>query len=209
MRASAGRKRTCRGCQPTAKIVGHSFCLGQSKFKILSKLTSAVSQCPNCGRQAAGLDGTYDFVGNAITVLKAPQRTLEILKALQDALRAARAGEPEDKVLAHIAKAAPSLAIAIRQETRKGGRGLLTLLILLLLAHCSSEATLDVNQLVDQVHVYMTGAEPYPGIERKETASPSERKAGPNRQQRRKQEHQSKKQKQPSGQKAPQKPKKK
>ncbi|MDI1264515.1 MAG: hypothetical protein PS018_14765 [bacterium] len=166
--------------------------------------------CPNCGSDAHLIDGTFDFVGNAIKVLAAPPRTIEILKALQAALRAAEAGEPEEKVLAHIEKESPELAKAAKTAA-KGGRHLLVGALLLLAAQCSVNvtSTLDVNELVDQVHVYVTGSSPYPTKVPPSQASPPGRKAGPNREQRRQQEHQSRRQKQPSEQKSPQKPEKK
>jgi hypothetical protein len=130
---------------------------------------------------------------------------------LQAALNAAQAGEPEEKVIAHIEKASPELAAATKKAVIKGGYGVFTTILLAaMVAQCSSlHSTLDVNQLVDQLVVYATEREPYPDLRQKESASPSGEQAAPNRQQRRLQERQSRRQKQPSEQKSPQKPEKK
>jgi hypothetical protein len=124
--------------------------------------------CSNCGGPAKTVDGTFDFVGNAMRVHPgAPQRTIEILKVLQSALREAEGGASDEKVIDTIARASPVLASAIQRKTKQGGFILITLL-LALLASCSTEATLDWNQLVDQLKVYATGGDPYPGLGRSE-----------------------------------------
>lgn len=120
--------------------------------------------CPNCGAIAHGVDGTFDFVGNAIKVHPgAPPRTIEILSTLQEALRDLQAGKADDIVLENIAKASPELARAIKREQLPIRQGFF-LLILTLLANCSTNANLNWNQLIDQVRVYSTGAEPYPRL---------------------------------------------
>lgn len=166
--------------------------------------------CPQCGELARGLDGTFDFVGNEITVRSATPRTLEILKALQAAIKAEAEGKSDDEIISHVEKASPELAAATKEAAKTGGRGLLAVILVLLAAQCSMSvnSTLDINQLIDQVHVYTTGSAPYPGSGQTQKALPSEQKAGPNRQQRRQQERQSRKTPQSSGPRAALKPKK-
>lgn len=66
--------------------------------------------CPNCGRMAEIPDGVFDFVGDTITVLSAPQRTQDQLRRLQDILRAARADRVSPADLADtIRRDAPDL----------------------------------------------------------------------------------------------------
>lgn len=124
---------------------------------------SIIVQCPRCGQGAHGIDGTFDFVGNSIAVHPGtPARTLEILAVLQSALREAQAGSPVEQVVDRIAAASPALAKEIRKRPLASSG--LILLLLTLLASCSTEAKLDWNLLIDQVRVYVTGADPYPSL---------------------------------------------
>jgi hypothetical protein len=165
--------------------------------------------CPNpgCGGIANGLDGTFDFVGNAINVKHATPRTLAILAVLQSALREAQQGKPEAEVISEIEKASPELAHAIQKKVSTSGKPLLAGLLLTLLAGCSMDTRLDWNRLVDQVHVYSTGANPYPGLEQAEASqSESGEKPKPSRQQRRYKERQAKKQQRQTERQQPKKP---
>ena len=149
--------------------------------------------CPFCRQVADAVDGTFDFIGNFVRVRNAPPRTIAILEILQSALTAAQKGEPDAKVLDKIKDASPELAREIHQATTSSGKPLLGLLLLLLAGNCSTttNTSLNWNQLVDQVRVYATGADPYPGLEN------SAEKPKMNRQQRRSQERQTRKQKPP------------
>jgi hypothetical protein len=148
-------------------------------------------QCPNCRKTAAGIDGTFDFVKNTIAVRSAPPRTIAILEILQSALHEANHGKPDAEVIAKIEKASPELATAIKAKISRARKpALAALLMALLVSSCSmaTNATLDWNKLVDQVHVYATGATPYPT-----TQSSSADNTRVTRQQRRHQERQEKK----------------
>lgn len=119
--------------------------------------------CPKCGKRADVLDGTFDFVGDAIKVRKAPPQTIEILAALQEALRAAQGGKSTDEVLAPIKKQSPQLATEAESVIKKHGRTALIVVLLTMLAQCSNlQMTADLNKLIDQMHVYATGKDPYP-----------------------------------------------
>jgi ribosome-associated translation inhibitor RaiA len=148
------------------------------------------TSCPRCGGIAQAIDGTFDFVGNAIKVKSAPPRTLAILSVLQKALEEAQQGKPEGEVLSKIEQASPELASAIQATIAKSGKPILVVLLLSLLATCSTNTTLNWNQLVDQVHVYATGSDPYPtgSIQAEPEAKPKI-----SRQQRRYKERQTKK----------------
>jgi hypothetical protein len=156
------------------------------------------AQCPRCQHIASVVDGTFDFVGNTIRVISAPPRTIAILSVLQEALRAANAGKNQEEIVAGLKQHSPEFAKAA-ETAIKGGRITLAMLLLYLLASCSTnfQQTLDWNKLVDQVRVYMTGATPYPDLGKKETSPSSEQQSEPSRQQRRQRERQIKKQQKP------------
>jgi hypothetical protein len=107
-------------------------------------------KCPACEKYAQTVDGTFDFVGNAIEVRNAPPRTIAILKVLQSALAAAQMGEADSKVLAKIKKASPELAEEIQKVTVSSGMSLLALLVTLMVGNCSmtTNTSLNWNQLM-------------------------------------------------------------
>jgi ribosomal protein S27AE len=156
------------------------------------------TSCPRCGKSADVLDGTFDFLANAIHVKSAPPKTLGILHALQDVLSQAQKGADEQEIIQALSKESPELAHAASDVIKRGGVSALIALLIYLLASCSAniEQTLDWNELVDQAHVYLIGADPYPLGESRtqdqETREPSQQTS---RQQRRHRERQSKKQK--------------
>jgi hypothetical protein len=120
--------------------------------------------CPNCGMMAKTIDGKFDFVDNVLKIVDAPPRTIEILRILQAALDDAQRGKPAEEVIADIEKKSPVLGSALGAAIRKWGSVALSGILLSLAASCSMNTSLDWNQLADQVHVYTTGAEPYPGL---------------------------------------------
>ncbi|WP_050043719.1 hypothetical protein [Bradyrhizobium sp. LTSPM299] len=163
-----------------------------------------VTQCQRCGRPARVVDGKFDFVENAIRVVHAPQETIEILRVLQTALDEARQGKPEAEVVSTIEASSPELAVAIKKKMSAGGA--LTALLLTLLASCSNSTTLNWNQLVDQVHVYATGQEPYPRLT--PLAAPAEEPEARPKQTRQQRRHQERQEAKKARQQRPQQPKK-
>lgn len=153
---------------------------------------------------AEGIDGTFDFVGNAIRVSNAPPRTIELLSALQGALRKAEQNKPAAEVISEIEQTSPELASAIQKKVSSTGAHILAGLLVTLLAGCSMSTTLDLNVLLDQIHVYATGAEPYAA----DSVQPrSEETHRTSRQQRRHIERQAKKQQRQNEQRHSRKPK--
>jgi hypothetical protein len=153
--------------------------------------------CPRlgCGEIADGIDGTFDYVDNAIRVIRAPPKTIAIVSVLQRALREAEQGRPEAEVINKIEATSAELADAIRKKVSTSKKPILVTLLLSLLASCSVSSTLNWNQLVDQVHVYQTGADPYSGLDQATASmSDSDDKPKASRQQRRYNERQAKKQ---------------
>jgi hypothetical protein len=158
--------------------------------------------CPRCGKMANGIDGTFDFVENAIRVKQAPPKTLEILKALQDAVASAMAGADENTIVEELQRKSPEFAELASLTLQKSGLVSLIFLLVYLLTSCSAniDQTLDWNKLVDQAHVYITGSDPYPlGETRTQGQATDEHPQHMSKQQRRQQERQSKKLQKHSG----------
>lgn len=151
--------------------------------------------CPNCSKMARLIDGNYDFVNYAITVRTADPRDVEILKILQTALRAAMNNDSSGATIAHLAAASPEFAKYAQEAATKFGIPTLILVLYALLYSCSTQANLNWNELVDQFHVYLTDAAPYPSEERRDAQeNMPQRPQALNRHQRRQQEHRAKKQ---------------
>jgi hypothetical protein len=167
-------------------FVSSAFSFGLAATVVLE---NNKTNCPFCGKTADIVDGTFNFLGNVVQVTNAPPRTIAIIKVLQAALNAAQQGEPDTKVLDKIKDASPELADQIQKATVASGKPLVGLLLLLLAGNCSiaTNTSPDWNQLVDQVRVYATGGDPYPGL------GNSAEKTKMNRHQRRSQERQTKK----------------
>jgi hypothetical protein len=66
--------------------------------------------CPRCGGVGAVLDGAYEIVGNAITLLSGPQWTVEHLRLLELRLRQAQATNADVEVVrGALTESAPEL----------------------------------------------------------------------------------------------------
>ena len=67
--------------------------------------------CPRCGGTGHVPDGVFNFIGNTIQILSAPERTVSELLGLARILREARAeGKNKEQVTARIEKELPSLS---------------------------------------------------------------------------------------------------
>jgi hypothetical protein len=79
--------------------------------------------CPRCGSWAKVLDGTYNFFGNVVEIINAPQTTLNHLQELKTLLEQVESGDKDPEEAANdIEGLSPQLsAIAdeIRQLTRE------------------------------------------------------------------------------------------
>ena len=68
--------------------------------------------CPRCGGMGHVPDGVFNFIGDTIQILSAPERTVSELLGLSRILREARArGEDKEQVTARIEKEFPSLSV--------------------------------------------------------------------------------------------------
>lgn len=66
--------------------------------------------CPNCGSIATVGDGTYDFIGNQVSLISGPDSTVEMLKALARTVRdSVAAGESPEKTVERAAEFLPWL----------------------------------------------------------------------------------------------------
>ena len=166
-------------------------------------VSGSLVACPRCGQPAHLVEGNFDLTAGELRVNSAPPRTIEILDALHLAYRQVESGADEGEVIATLAKASPEISAAASKASARYGRSGLVCLLLLLLAQCAANthATLDWNKLIDQAHVYMTGAEPYSQQAEPSAVSRSktEQRSGqdderqPSRQQRRQTERQERK----------------
>jgi len=115
--------------------------------------------CERCGCPASVLDGTFDFAGDAISIVKAPGFTVEMLSrfaALSQAAISEKISPSEFKAeSARLGKPYEALA---DQANSKGRSGLVVLgVILVLLQQCSLNVELDINDLYDQVERSLSG----------------------------------------------------
>jgi hypothetical protein len=184
------------------------FFVGPSSMKN-NTFVGCTIRCEACGGVSDVIEGTFDHIGDSIKVRRAPQRTHDILHALQRAVSLVESGEDEESVIAELEKASPEFAKMVRTAAVKGGPGSVMLLLLFLISRC--DGTLDWNQLADQGYFYMTGNAPY--SETQPPASdptPHEQKLDPKQHRPHQQKHQARKQHQQSAQQkrpAPSKPK--
>lgn len=71
--------------------------------------------CPNCGGMGHVPDGVFNFIGNTIEILSAPERTVYELLSLAKILKEARdKGDSKEQVTARIEKELPALSILAR-----------------------------------------------------------------------------------------------
>lgn len=85
--------------------------LGEGFGATITMTNSTAGPCPNCGGSGQVLDGTYKFVENVISVLSAPQRTLDELQKLSDSLKVAQnKGYTNQELKNHLEKDVPELS---------------------------------------------------------------------------------------------------
>ena len=153
-------------------------------------------KCPKCGGQAKVVKGTFDFVDGGIRVVSADSASIERIRLLRLLIDEAKSGVDPDKILSKLEEVSPGLAREGQDAIRNGGIPALILMLLFLAHGCttSNNSRIDLNQLVDQWHVYTTGEPAYPfSAQTSSLESSSEQEPELNRQQRRQQEYQSRK----------------
>lgn len=100
MRASSTRLPAhCANC---GAVFLSNYGLGPSRG---TTFRGNIAECPNCHHPAHVIDGTFNFIDNAFTALRAPPRTIEILEVLQEALKQIDRGKSAEEVIAEIEQA--------------------------------------------------------------------------------------------------------
>jgi hypothetical protein len=93
---------------------------------------STYGPCPVCNSTGRILDGTYSLMGDVLTLLSAPDWSLDKLRQVEAALRAAQDGaRPADEVLADVSVFNADLANYIRGALSKGWTALQVIAVLL------------------------------------------------------------------------------
>ena len=88
--------------------------------------------CPTCGQMGRVLDGTFEFIGDTINVLSAPEWSLEKLGWLQQRIEAAQRGQASpEQVVDEVAAEAPELRALIGNLSRAGWKAIQILVMLL------------------------------------------------------------------------------
>lgn len=116
--------------------------------------------CPSCGGMGHVPDGVFNFIGNTIEILSAPERTVSELLGLAKLLREARTkGENREQVAARIEKELPSLSILAKLlPTNKNELyGFLSVVIAAVTFYTQSgdkppsQTVVNVTQIVQQI----------------------------------------------------------
>ncbi|OYY48731.1 MAG: hypothetical protein B7X95_09610 [Methylophilaceae bacterium 17-44-8] len=115
--------------------------------------------CPSCGGMGHVPDGVFNFIGNTIEILSAPERTIKELTNLAKILQEAKAkSETREQVVSRIEKELPSLSglTKLLPENKSELYGFLALV--LAAAQLFSQApptqnstTINVTQVIQQV----------------------------------------------------------
>lgn len=131
-------------------------------------LYSVSAECPLCGGVGHIPDGVYDFVGDTIHVLSAPQRTRDELSRLATILEGARSSDASPEAVSQeIREEIPELASLVdplRSSQRRAEwtqyLGLLLMIILFLMSQRDSGKTTIVNTTEVFNYVYSQPARP-------------------------------------------------
>lgn len=118
--------------------------------------------CPVCGSAGHIPDGVFNFVGNTIKILSAPQRTIDELTHLAKILREAREKKEAPKEVAQrIRKELPELSrlADLLPQTRAELYAFLALIVavITLLSQCAGtpdkSTSITINQTINQVFI--------------------------------------------------------
>jgi hypothetical protein len=143
----------------------HSTVFNSGIFVENATLTTFVGNrcgpCPNCGGMGHIPDGVFNFIGNTIEILSAPERTNAELKRLAEIIREARAKvETREQVASRIERELPSFSFItnLLPENKVELYGFLSLALTALASFTSLSATphvttVTVNQVINQAIV--------------------------------------------------------
>lgn len=125
--------------------------------------------CPSCGGMGHVPDGVFNFIGNTIEILSAPQRTVEELARLVQIIHEAKAKQQSnEQVAAQIKQELPGLSSLadILPKNRGELYGFLGVVLatitLLTQSPPSQNITINVSQVVEQTLVAASAAKQKP-----------------------------------------------
>ena len=118
--------------------------------------------CPKCGGMGRVPDGVFNFIGNTIEILSAPQRTISELLRLQAILRDARIkSESKEAVASRLSSELPTLLLLAKllPENKSELYGFLSVVLAAIpffLATPAKDAqgvTVNINQVIEQTFI--------------------------------------------------------
>jgi hypothetical protein len=118
--------------------------------------------CPKCGGMGHVPDGVFNFIGDTIEILSAPERTILELLSLAEIIKEARAkSETKDQVAARIKKELPGLSLLakILPENKSELYGFLGVVLAAVALYTQSpekpltQTTINITQIVETVIV--------------------------------------------------------
>ncbi len=115
--------------------------------------------CPSCGGFGHVPDGVFNFIGNTIEILSAPERTIAELMGLANILRQAKAkSETREQVATRIEKELPRLSklAKLLPENRSELYGFLAVLLAavqLMAQPSQTPTTVNISQVIQHVIV--------------------------------------------------------
>lgn len=121
--------------------------------------------CPNCGGMGHIPDGVFNFIGNTIEILSAPERTIAELTRLAQILREAKAkANTREQVVSRIEKELPSLSGLgkLLPETRSELYGFLAVVLAAVQLFsqtppAQNSTTINITQVIQQVIAKSSG----------------------------------------------------
>lgn len=126
--------------------------------------------CPSCGGMGHVPDGVFNFIGNTIEILSAPERTIADLTRLAQILREAKAkAETREQVVSRIEKELPSLSglFKLLPENKSELYGFLAVVLAAIQLFsqtppAQNSTTINVTQVIQQVIAEPSGAKAAP-----------------------------------------------
>lgn len=135
---------------PRCKIIFQTQGISMNNASGIS-FSGSFSSCIRCGGLANVLDGVYEATDGVISLMSAPSITLDMHRRFAELVMQARRQALEPAEFEKKAEEiAPEFAKAARIVNASSSRVIMIALLLIWLKGCTTEAKLDVNQLVNQ-----------------------------------------------------------
>ena len=139
----------------TCGTVFHSGVIAENSSIGFSNVLSG--PCPKCGGTGHIPDGVFNFIGNTIEILSAPERTIKELTQLAQILQDAKVkGETPEAVIARIHQELPSLSrmadlLPKNRSELYGFLALILTVVQLMSQPAQTSHTININQVIQQV----------------------------------------------------------